>query len=179
MRITSILLVMAAAMLVLTPVLLAADGERGPKVEKPRIGGEGDREAAQKTAKFSGLLTGAEGMTMTVTRKTDEGKTTDSKTFNVDAQGTKILIERDQMESVPGEGGKTVQRPKVVEGTLANLKLGQQVDVTFLIEGTKAVKVFARRAAPPKGNKEGGREGDAPRAPKPPRTGGEGDRKEK
>jgi hypothetical protein len=169
MRITGILLV-AAAMLVITPVLLAADGERGPKIEKPRVGGEGNREAAQKTAKFSGLLTEAKDMTMTLTRKKDEGKTTESKTFNVDAQGTKILIETDQMESVPGEGGKTVQRPKVVEGTLADLKIGQQVDVTYLIEGTKAVKVLARRPPSKEGKKEG--EGGA-RAPKPekPRTG--------
>jgi len=171
MRITGILFVVAA-MLVLTPVLLAADGERGPKVEKPRVGGDGNREAAQKTAKFSGLLTGAAGMTMTVTRKTDEGKSTDSKTFNVDAQETKILIETDQMESVPGEGGKTKQRPKVIEGTLADLKIGQQVDVVYLIEGTKAVKVLARKPPSNEGKKEG--EGGA-RAPKPekPRTGGD------
>jgi hypothetical protein len=169
MRITGILLV-AAAMLVITPVLLAADGERGPKVEKPRVGGEGNREAAMKTAKFSGLLTEVSGTTLTVTRKKDEGgKTTESKTFNVDDQ-TKIQIETDQMESVPGEGGKTVQRPKVIAGTLADLNIGQQVDVVYLVEGSKAVKVFARR--PP--SKEGKKEGDGgARAPKPekPRTG--------
>ncbi|MCX5676502.1 MAG: hypothetical protein NTX87_15990 [Planctomycetota bacterium] len=172
MRITGILLVMAAAMFVLTPVLLAADGERGPKVEKPRVGGEGKREAAQKTAKFSGLLTEVQGTTLTLTRKTDEGKSTESKTFNVDTQATKVLIETDQMESVPGEGGKTVQRPKVIEGTLADLKIGQQVDVVYLVEGTKAVKVFARRPPSKEGKKEGEGGTRAPR-PEKPRTGGE------
>ncbi|MCX5684774.1 MAG: hypothetical protein NT049_13950 [Planctomycetota bacterium] len=172
MRITGILLVVVAAMFVLTPVLPAADGERGPKVEKPRVGGEGNREAAQKTAKFSGLLTEVQGTTLTLTRKTDEGgKNTESKTFNVDAQTTKIFIETDQMESVPGEGGKTKQRAKVIEGTLADLKIGQQVDVAYLIEGTKAVKVLAHRPPTNEGKKEG--EG-APKTPKPekPRSGG-------
>jgi len=164
MRIIGVLLA-AAAMLVITPVLLAADGEGGPKIEKPR-GGEGDREQGPKTAKFSGLLTGAQGMTMTVTRKTgsERNPVDESKTFTVSTTETKVSIETNDMETVPGEGGKTVQRPKVVEGTIADLKIGQRVDVTYIIEGSKAVKVFVRRT-PPKG-REGGEGGVRPEKPR-------------
>ena len=83
------------------------------------------------------------------------------------------------MESVPGEGGKMREKAKIVEGKLADLTtlIGRMVMVGCIADGSKAVKILVPRVAPPKGNKEGGREGDAPRAPKPPRAGGEGDRK--
>ena len=150
MRITGVLC-LAAAMLVIAPVLMAGEGERG-----------------LKTARFSGKVTAGGGTTLTVTRKTggDERKPVDeSKSFVVNATETKVFIETDQMESAPGEGGKIVQRPKVVEGTIADLKIGQQVDVTYTVDGNKAVKVFVHRVVPPKQEK---REGD--RAPQPPRT---------
>lgn len=135
----------------------------------------GERKARQATC--SGRVTAVGPDAMTVTRKTgDERKPVDElKTFTLDAQETKVQIETDQMEALPGEGGKPAQRPKVVEGTISDLRIGQQVEVMYTVDGNKAVKVFVRRVVPPK---PGGGEGD--RTPRPPRTprpeGGEGDR---
>ena len=128
----------------------------------------GEERKAPKTLTVSGILASVEGGAITVSFKKDEGRTEGTKTVVVDKE-TKILIETNEMESKPGEGGKIVQRPKVVEGTLADLKVGQRVTVTCTAETGKAVKVFVNRT-PPKENKEG--EG-GPRPPRKPRGGGE------
>ena len=137
----------------------------------------GEREHEAKQAICSGRVTAVGPDAMTVVRKTgDEHRSVEeSKTFILDAQETKVQIETDQMEVVPGEGGKPAQRPKVVEGTIADLRIGQQVNVMYTMDGNKAVKVFVHRVVPPK---PGGGEGDhAPRPPRTPRPGGgEGDR---
>jgi len=117
-----------------------------------RFAPEGERKARQ--AVFSGRVTAVGPDSITVLRKKGDEKGEESNAFALDARETKILVETNQMESVPGEGGKTKQRPKVVEGTLADLKIGQQVDVTYIVEGSKAVKVFIRRPAPPRRSKE-------------------------
>jgi hypothetical protein len=117
-----------------------------------RFATEGERKARQ--AVFSGRVTDIGPDTITVLRKKSDERTEESNAFALDAQETKILIETEQMEAVRGEGGKPAQRPKVVEGALGDLKLGQQVDVTYIVEGNKAVKVFVRRPAPPRRNKE-------------------------
>jgi hypothetical protein len=120
-----------------------------------------EERKAPKALTVSGILASVEGSAITVSFKKDEGRTEGTKTVTVDAE-TKILIETNEMESKPGEGGKIVQRPKVVEGTLADLKVGQRVTVTCTAETGKAIKVFVSRT-PPKENKEG------ERGPRPPR----------
>ncbi|MCX5676503.1 MAG: FecR family protein [Planctomycetota bacterium] len=117
-----------------------------------RFSPEGERKARQAT--FSGRVTAIGQDTITVLRKKGDEKGEESNAFALDARETKILIETDQLEAVRGEGGKTMQRPKVAEGAMADLKLGQQVDVTYIVEGSKAVKVFVRRPAPPRRSKE-------------------------
>ncbi|MCX5684775.1 MAG: FecR family protein [Planctomycetota bacterium] len=117
-----------------------------------RFAPEGERKARQ--AVFSGRVIAVGPDTITVLRKKSDERTEESNAFALDARETKILIETEQMEAVRGEDGKTMQRPKVAEGAMADLKLGQQVDVTYIVEGNKAVKVLVRKPAPPRRNKE-------------------------
>ena len=165
MKVRYVLLVAAAAMLVLAPAaILGAKEKEGPK-----------------TVNISGELAGADANSIAVIVRKGEKGDKETKTIAVDAATTKVFIETDQMESVPGEGGKMREKAKIVEGKVGDLTslTGRRVTVGCTADSSKAVKIFVQRAAPPKGNKEGGREGDAPRAPKIPKTGGEGDRKEK
>ncbi len=122
----------AAAMLLMGAVALAE--EKG----KPR----------PQTS--SGELTKVEGNALTVTQRGDKGER--SETFTI-AGYTKILIETAEDESVKvkGEGGeKTITRPKVQEGKLADLKVGQRVSVTYAAD-KKVTQVTGHR--PPKPRK--------------------------
>ena len=165
MKVRYVLLVAAAAMLVLAPAaILGAKEKEGPKVMN-----------------VSGVLAAADGGSIAVLVKKGEKGETETKTIAVDGN-TKVLIETDQMESVPGEGGKMHEKAKIVEGKVDDLKtlVGRKVTVGYIADGAKAVKILVQRAAPPKGGKEGDKDGGkegGPRAPKPPRAGGEGDRK--
>jgi len=95
MKLSHVLLVAAAAMLVLAPVALAKEGE-----------------GKAKTVNISGELAKVDTGWIEVSVKKGEKAAAETKTIAVDA-GTKVLIETDQMESVPGEGGKMKQKPKV------------------------------------------------------------------
>ena len=162
MKVRYVLFVAAAAMLVLAPAAILGAKEK----------------EAPKLSNVSAELAKVEAGSISVIVKKGENSATVTRTIAVDGD-TKIHIETDQMESVPGEGGKTREKPKVVEGSLDDLKtmVGRRVMVGCTEDGLKALKILVPRAAQPK--KEGGKEGDAPRAPKPPKTGGEGDRKVK
>jgi hypothetical protein len=97
-------------------------------------------------------------VSITVTSRKEKAEET--KTVAVD-KDTKVRLESDQMEEVPGgEGGTTKKRPKIVDGTLADLKVGQKVAVTCTDDGSKATDILVPRVAP-KGGKEGGKEGGA------------------
>lgn len=149
MRVRHMLLVAAAAMLLLTPVAPAKD-----------------EEGKVKTVTISGELTEVGPGLIQVSVKKGEKAAAETKIINVDA-GTKVLIETDEMESVPGEGGKMKQRPKIVEGALADLKAGQRVVVGCVADGMKAVKILVQRAVAKGGGKESDRSGEkaAPRKP--------------
>jgi ferric-dicitrate binding protein FerR (iron transport regulator) len=130
---------------------------------------EGDR--SPKQVSYSGLLTRIDGGAITILRKREKAEET--RTFAVD-EDTKVLIETDRMESVPGEGGKMKQRPTVVDGQLPDLKVGRQVTVTCTEDGGKVVKVLVHRLPAPKIGKEKDKEGETS-APSQPRRGKEGD----
>jgi len=138
----------------------------------------GEKEGkGPKLITVSGQLTKVEAAAITVSRK-KEGQDVESKIIAVD-KDTKILIETDEKEVVPGEGGKVKEKAKVIEGTLADLKVGQRVTVACTEDGSEAVKIFVPRAAPPKQDKEGKEGGGAerpskPRKPEGDREGGEG-----
>jgi len=134
-----------------------------------RFGPEGDRRP--KEVSHSGLLTRIDGGAITILRKRE--KVEETKTIAVDGD-TKVLIETDQMEFVPGEGGKMKQRPKVAQGALADLKAGQQVTVTCTEDGIKVLKVLIHRLPAPKIGKEKDKEGGT-WAPSQPRRGKGGD----
>ena len=148
MRVSTVMVLMLAAVLVIGTASMAGDK---------------DKEKGPKAVTISGKLTKVEdaAITVTVTKGKEKERVEEAKTIAVDKDTTKVSIETDEMENVPGEGGKNKQRPKVVDGTLADLsqKIGQRVTVTCSEDGTKALKVLVHRAALPKKGKEGGKEG--------------------
>jgi len=122
----------------------------------------GDREGGARIFKQSGELTAVGGGSISILQRGDKVQRT--STFTVDG-ATKVMIESDQMETVRGEGGRTGQRPKIVAGTLEDLKVGQIVEVAA-DSGGKAVGVLIRRPKPVKREGDGAkpREGDKPAA---------------
>jgi hypothetical protein len=160
MKLYHMVLVAVAAMLVVAPAALAGEKE-----------GKG-----AKTLTLTGEVTKLEGNTMTVSVKKGERAAAEEKAIEV-SKDTKILIETDQMESVKGEGGKTRERPKIAEGTAANLKVGQRVNVGYTEDAGKAVAVKILILRPPAA-KTGGekKEGDRGPEPAPRNPGREGDR---
>ena len=149
MKVSHVLLVAAAAMLVLAPVALAKEGE-----------------GKAKTVTISGELTKVGPGLIEVSVKKGEKAAAQPMIIDVDA-GTKVLIETDQMESVPGEGGKMKQRPKIVEGALEDLKAGQRVVVGCIADGSKALKILVQRVVAKGGGKESDRGGEKPAPRKP------------
>ena len=148
MKVSHVLLVVAAAMLVLAPLALAKEGE-----------------GKAKTVTVAGELVNVETGFIAVAVKKGERAAAETKTIAVDGD-TKVLIETDEMESVPGEGGKMKQRPKIAEGTLADLKVGQRVMVGCIADGSKALKILVQRVVA-KGGKESDRGGEKPAPRKP------------
>lgn len=104
-----------------------------------------------KEVQLTGRVVRIEPQALTIVRKRENADET--RTVALDGD-TKILVETDQVDLVPGEGGRMQQRPKVVAGTVADLKVGRQVTVVCTDEGRRAVKVLVQRAAPPKLNRD-------------------------
>lgn len=112
-----------------------------------------EEKAKPKPQTRSGELTKVEGNSLTLTQRGDQGER--SETFTL-AADTRVLIEtaEDETVTVKGEGGdRSVTRPRLQEGKLADLKTGQRISVTFS-EDKKVTQVIGHRAAKPK-KKEG------------------------
>lgn len=123
-------------------------------VAVPALAGDKEGKAAAKGVTIAGELTKVEASAITVATKGKEGAPGVSKTIAVDAE-TKVFIQTDQTEPVKGEGGATKERPKIVEGALSDLKVGQKVIVGCDPDGAKAVKILVLRPESKVG-KEGG-----------------------
>jgi len=115
-------------------------------------------ERKSKEIVYRGELTSVEAGSISLAIKKGENRAAETRTIAVDG-GTKVLVETDEMESVPGEGGKMREKLKMAEGALADLKIGQQVSVSCGEEGARATKVFIHRSAPPRPVKEKERNG--------------------
>jgi hypothetical protein len=131
---------------------------------------DGDR-GGPRLRRASGTITAADSGSVTVERRGDRGISSESFSITAD---TTILVESDETETVPGEGGKTRQRRKLVPGTTADLVVGKRADI-WATPGV-ASRIVVRAPRPKReGGGEREREGDG--APRPPRRGGgEGDR---
>jgi hypothetical protein len=116
-----------------------------------------EEPAKSKEVQLTGRVVRIEPQALTIVRKRENADET--RTVALDGD-TKILVETDQVDLVPGEGGRMQQRPKVVAGTVADLKVGRLVTVVCTDEGKRAVKVLVQRAAPPKPNRDRDREGE-------------------
>jgi hypothetical protein len=110
-----------------------------------RFAPEGNRKP--RAATCSGELIRVEAGEITIARK--NGKAEETKTLTVDS-ATRVHIVTEQTEPLLGEGGKGDERMKVVEGSLRDLKVGQQVIAVYGDDGARAVKVLIRRPAPPR-----------------------------
>ena len=115
-------------------------------------------ERKTKEIVYRGEVTNVEAGSISLAIKKGENRAAETRTIAVDGD-TKILIETDEMESVPGEGGKTRQKPKVAEGALADLKVGRQVSVSCVGEDARATKVFIYRPVPPRQGRDKERNG--------------------
>jgi hypothetical protein len=107
-----------------------------------------EEEGKPRPQSLTGLLAKLEAAALTVTLKGDGGERSES--FAVDAN-TKIMIQTDQDEQVPGEGGNVRMRPKTVAGKLGDLKAQQRVTVSHLDK--KALEVLVLRV--PKARENG------------------------
>lgn len=101
-----------------------------------------------------GELTKVEGQQLTISSKGDSGIKSLTVTLGKDAT---IRLETTQDVTTKGEGGKDRTVPKVVDGTVADLKAGQRI-VVSLGEQDLVSRVLVRRVDPPK--KTGEKEGD-------------------
>jgi hypothetical protein len=109
---------------------------------------------------MAGVLAKVKDNTLTLTLRGDAGERTETFVLAKDAV-VKIESQEDETVKVKGEGGneRTINRPKVIDAKLADLKVGQRVSVTFIQEkegaDKNAQKVLGHRAAKPR--KEGDR----------------------
>ncbi|HPD16808.1 MAG TPA: FecR domain-containing protein [Planctomycetota bacterium] len=143
--------------------VFAGDGEReAPWVpDAPRVG-EGERDGAPRLARVAGEITAVGGASIMVTTRGDRGEATLNIIIRTE---TRIRIETGETETVVGEGGREVRKPKFAEGAMADLKVGQRVNVTC-VDGNKATEVIILRA-------RAAREGEGEARVK--RDGGEGE----
>lgn len=102
-----------------------------------------------KLERFGGTITKVEEGKVTVVSKGESGEKT--MTFTVDDK-TKIRVPTGETEEVTGENGEKKTRPKMKDGTVADLKAEQLVHVGYKKDGNVAVVVYV---VPPK-PKEGG-----------------------
>lgn len=123
--------------------VFAGDGEReAPKPPyAPRVG-EGERDGAPRPTRVSGEITAVGGASIMVTSRGDRGETTLNIIIRTE---TRIRLETGETETVIGEGGREVQKPKFAEGAMADLKVGQRVNVTC-VDGNKATEVTVLRS---------------------------------
>lgn len=150
MKLSHVLLVVVAAMLVIAPAAMAADGEK--KVKMVTVTGELTKvEAAAIT------------ITITVAVKKGEAKVAEEKTIPFD-KDMKIMIESAENEPVPGEGDKIKEKAKIIEGSPNDLKVGKRVMVGFTEDG-KAIKILVLREKPKGEGKEGKERPPTPRKP--------------
>jgi ferric-dicitrate binding protein FerR (iron transport regulator) len=119
-----------------------------------------DNDGGPRLKKVQGEIAKLGGNAIGLVQRGDEGEKT--LVITVDPK-TQVFIESDQTEEVRGEGGKTVTRPKVVEGALSDLKVGMRIAATCMEDG-KAVKILVSRPRPTK--REGGEGGgEKPKRP--------------
>ncbi|MBM4017960.1 MAG: hypothetical protein FJ288_06460 [Planctomycetes bacterium] len=144
MRIRNVLFVVVAAVLLVAPLALA-----GEKVK-------GDKEKGAKGQTVMGIVASVaeKGDSITLQLKKGDKGAAETKTIAIDAD-TKISKETGEMESVPGEGGKVKQKPKVVEATAKDLAAGQRVAVGCTEDGSKAVKILILSTQARKAGAEG------------------------
>lgn len=137
---------------------------------------------------FGGTVSSADAGSVTFAWSGDGGRG-GTRTLTIDGS-TKILLETDQFETVPGEGGETRQRRVLAAGTAADLQTGTRIGGKELNGVATEIRVHLLR--PKRGESEDNRsvstprptrrrgEGEAdfaaPRVSEPRRTGGEGDR---
>ena len=108
----------------------------------PAVFAEEDAADAAITT-LTGDLTKVEETQITIKRQGDSGAKTD-----VVALGdlTKYFVETGKMETVPGEGGATVERPELTEVGSQDLEAGQRV--TVKIKAKVATEVVIHKAKP-------------------------------
>ena len=153
---------LAAALLIVSGAWAKENEGGAPEVKPPKVAKEKEKERGPKAVVLKGELTAVEANSITVTQKGDKGARGTTVAVGADTQ---VLTETAEDEAAPAEHGETKQKPKTVEGTLADLKVGQWVTVWCTADGAAAVKVLVRRPPPPKAHKEH----DADPGPKPPK----------
>ncbi len=109
-------------------------------------------EGAPKAMTMTGEVVKVEASALTLVAK-KEGGAGQEKTFAINA-GTKVLVQTDEDDIAKGEGGKEKRTPKTREGTMADVKVGQRVAVTYK-EDNSATQVLVLRAPKPRAGGEG------------------------
>ena len=122
----------------------------------------GEESRAPKTRKVGGTISSQQGNSLTIVQRGDSGEK--SYTFGL-GNDVKILVETDQWEDRPAEGGRTKKHRVIANGTFGDLAEGRQVTVTVTRGDGRAVSILVRAQ---KTKREGG-EADREPAVRPPR----------
>jgi hypothetical protein len=145
-----------------------AEEKSTPAAPQPPRGREGERK--DNITRLGGTIAAVTGNSLTLTVVGREGQPGREETVALNPD-TKVRVATDQMEEVAGEGGKMQQRPKMVDGAIADLKVGQRVYVRAK-DGVATEIVVPRTPAKREGG--GGERKEVAPAPQPRR--GEGER---
>ena len=135
-------------------VTVAEDGKKAVGVLVLREQAEKKKVKAPQatTSNVTGVLARIDATSLTVTVK-KKGTNPEEKTLET-GTATKVQIETAEDETTTDRKGRQITRPKLADGTLADVKAGEHVAVTIAEDGKKAVGVLVLREQPEKKKKK-------------------------
>ncbi len=95
------------------------------------------------TSNVTGVVVRIDATLLTVTVK-KKGADPEEKTLEV-GTATKVQIETAEDETITDRKGRQITRPKLVDGSMADVKAGKRVTVIVAEDGKKAVGVLVHR----------------------------------
>jgi hypothetical protein len=102
-----------------------------------------DKVPQVTTANVTGVVARMDATSLTITVK-KKGADPEEKTLET-GTATKVQIETAADETITDRKGRQITRPKLADGSMADVKAGKRVSVTIAEDGKKAVGVLVLR----------------------------------
>ena len=102
-----------------------------------------DKAPKVTTSTVTGVVARADATSLTISVK-KRGAAAEEKTLET-GTATKVQVQTAEDETSTNPKGKETKRPKVADGTIADVKAGKHVTVTIAEDGKKAVSVLVLR----------------------------------